>query len=84
MRKHLAPVDGVPVRWLEHGSGPTVVHGPGTAPFAADLGTTVRRIDGGKHCTPEDRPDVLAFEIAALVAEASFGGDSRPPEPRHG
>lgn len=37
--------------------------------FARDLGTTVRRIEGGKHFTPEDHPDVVAQEIAGLVAE---------------
>lgn len=38
--------------------------------FARDLGTTVRRIEGGKHFTPEDHPDVIAAEIRSLVAEA--------------
>ena len=37
--------------------------------FARDLGTTVRRIEGGKHFTPEDHPDVIAEEIRSLVAE---------------
>ena len=39
--------------------------------FARDLGTTVRRIEGGKHFTPEDHPDVVAEEIRSLVAEAA-------------
>jgi pimeloyl-ACP methyl ester carboxylesterase len=39
--------------------------------FACDLGTTVRRIEGGKHFTPEDHPDVLAEEIRGLVREAA-------------
>ena len=39
--------------------------------FARDLRTTVRRIEGGKHFTPEDHPDVLAEEIRGLVAEVS-------------
>jgi len=37
--------------------------------FARDLGTTVRRIEGGRHFTPEDHPDVIAEEITSLVAE---------------
>jgi pimeloyl-ACP methyl ester carboxylesterase len=39
--------------------------------FARDLGTTVRRIEGGKHFTPEDHPDVVAEEIRSLVAEVA-------------
>ena len=39
--------------------------------FARDLGTTVRRIEGGKHFTPEDHPDVVAEEIRGLVADAA-------------
>jgi pimeloyl-ACP methyl ester carboxylesterase len=37
--------------------------------FARDLRTTVRRIEGGKHFTPEDHPDVVAQEIRSLAAE---------------
>ncbi len=37
--------------------------------FAHDLGVTMRRIDGGKHFTPEDHPDVIADEIRSLAAE---------------
>jgi pimeloyl-ACP methyl ester carboxylesterase len=39
--------------------------------FARDLRTTVRRIEGGKHFTPEDHPDVVAQEIRSLAAEVS-------------
>ncbi len=39
--------------------------------FARDLRTTVRRIEGGKHFTPEDHPDVLAEEIRGLVREVA-------------
>ncbi len=39
--------------------------------FARDLGTTVRRIEGGKHFTPEDHPDVIAEEIRGLAAEVA-------------
>jgi len=39
--------------------------------FARDLGATVRRIEGGKHFTPEDHPDVVAEEIRSLAAEVA-------------
>jgi pimeloyl-ACP methyl ester carboxylesterase len=39
--------------------------------FARDLGTTARRIEGGKHFTPEDHPDVIAEEIRSLAAEVA-------------
>lgn len=35
--------------------------------LAADLGVPLRRIEGGLHFTPEDRPRVLADEINALI-----------------
>lgn len=38
--------------------------------FARDLGTALHRIEGGRHFTPEDHPDVLAEQILALAAEA--------------
>ena len=37
--------------------------------FARDLGTTVQRIEGGRHFTPEDHPDVVAAAVQDLVAE---------------
>jgi pimeloyl-ACP methyl ester carboxylesterase len=37
--------------------------------FARDPGVTMRRIDGGKHFTPEDHPDVIAQEILSLADE---------------
>jgi pimeloyl-ACP methyl ester carboxylesterase len=39
--------------------------------FARDLRTPLRRIEGGKHFTPEDHPGVIAEEILSLVAEAT-------------
>ena len=39
--------------------------------FARDLGTTLRRIEGGKHFTPEDHPEVIAEEIRSLAAEVA-------------
>jgi pimeloyl-ACP methyl ester carboxylesterase len=39
--------------------------------FARDLGTTVRRIEGGKHFTPEDHPDAIAEEVRSLAAEVA-------------
>jgi pimeloyl-ACP methyl ester carboxylesterase len=41
--------------------------------FARDLGTTVQRIDGGRHFTPEDHRDVIAAAISSLVAEVQAG-----------
>lgn len=37
--------------------------------FARDLGTTLRRIEGGKHFTPEDHPDVIAASLNELLLE---------------
>jgi len=31
----------------------------------------VRRIEGGKHFTPEDHPGVIAEEIRSLAAEVA-------------
>jgi pimeloyl-ACP methyl ester carboxylesterase len=42
--------------------------------FARDLGTTVQRIEGGKHFTPEDAPDVIAAAISDLAAEVTAAG----------
>ncbi|MFG6504760.1 MULTISPECIES: alpha/beta hydrolase [Sulfitobacter] len=35
--------------------------------LAKDLNAPLRRIEGGKHFTPEDHPGVLADEINALI-----------------
>ncbi|MEP2682855.1 MAG: alpha/beta hydrolase [Sulfitobacter sp.] len=35
--------------------------------LAKDLNAPLRRIEGGKHFTPEDHPDLLAEEINALI-----------------
>ncbi len=37
--------------------------------FARDLGTTLQRIEGGKHFTPEDYPEVLAEALSSLLLE---------------
>lgn len=39
--------------------------------FARDLRAPLRRIDRGKHFTPEDHPDVLAQELNKLLADVS-------------
>jgi len=39
--------------------------------FARDLGVPLRRIEGGKHFTPEDHPDVIAEEVRGLHAEVA-------------
>jgi pimeloyl-ACP methyl ester carboxylesterase len=38
--------------------------------LAADLSTVLQRIEGGKHFTPEDHPDVLAGAINEVIREA--------------
>lgn len=40
--------------------------------FARDLSAPLRRIEGGKHFTPEDHPDVIADEVSRLVADAAL------------
>ena len=39
--------------------------------LAADLRAPLRRIEGGKHFTPEDYPEIIAEEINALAQSAS-------------
>lgn len=39
--------------------------------FARDLGVSLRRIEGGKHFTPEDHSDVIAEELIGLATEAA-------------
>jgi pimeloyl-ACP methyl ester carboxylesterase len=66
--QHQLPSLGVPARvvWGVADQFQRIEYGER---FARDLGTTVRRIEGGKHFTPEDHPDVVAQEIGSLVAE---------------
>nr|WP_280652846.1 alpha/beta hydrolase [Jannaschia formosa] len=37
--------------------------------LAKDLAAPLRRIDGGKHFTPEDHPDIIAEEINLLLRD---------------
>lgn len=37
--------------------------------LAQDLNAPLRRIDGGKHFTPEDHPDITAEEINLLLRD---------------
>jgi pimeloyl-ACP methyl ester carboxylesterase len=37
--------------------------------LARDLGTTLQRIAGGKHFTPEDHPDVIAGAVNDVLRE---------------
>ncbi len=37
--------------------------------FARSLGTTLRRIEGGKHFTPEDHPEMIAGSLNELLLE---------------
>lgn len=39
--------------------------------LARDLGARLTQIDGGKHFTPEDHPDVIARELNALVDDVT-------------
>lgn len=41
--------------------------------FARDLRAPLRRIEGGKHFTPEDHPELVAEEINQLLAEIREG-----------
>lgn len=40
--------------------------------FARDLAAPLRRIEGGKHFTPEDYPGVMADEIGRLLADVQL------------
>jgi pimeloyl-ACP methyl ester carboxylesterase len=42
--------------------------------LARDLGAPLRRIEEGRHFTPEDYPEIVAEEIHALAAEAPREG----------
>ncbi len=42
--------------------------------LARDLSAPLRRIENGKHFTPEDHPDVIAEEINKLVATVAASG----------
>ena len=42
--------------------------------LARDLSAPLRRIEGGKHFTPEDHPDIIAAEINALIVTVAAGG----------
>jgi pimeloyl-ACP methyl ester carboxylesterase len=39
--------------------------------FARDLAAPLRRIDGGRHFTPEDYPEIIAEELNQLAADVS-------------
>ncbi len=59
---------GLPARvvWGEADQFQKVAYG---ARLAKDLGTTLRRIPGGRHFTPEDHPDVVAAAVDAVLRE---------------
>lgn len=62
------PTLGLPARvvWGEADRFQKVRYGEA---FARDLGTSLQRIPGGKHFTPEDHPDAVAAALNALVRE---------------
>lgn len=51
--------------------------------FSRDLAAPLRRIEGGKHFTPEDHPDILAEEIMELV-RAVRQREGSPEKTGHG
>ena len=54
-----------PVQKLEYGER-----------LAEDLKAPLRRIEGGKHFTPEDHPDVVAEELQALIDAVAEDNES--------
>ncbi len=52
--------------------------------LAADLGTTLRPIPGGKHFTPEDHPEVLAAAVNELLAPRHAESQSTVAAPEQG
>lgn len=59
----------VPARnaWCTDDQSQKIEYGERTA---RDLGAPVRLIEGAKHFTPEDHPEIIAEEIGALLAGA--------------
>jgi len=45
--------------------------------LARDLSAPLRRIEGGRHFTPEDQPEIIAEEIQALVETVRGAGERR-------
>jgi len=39
--------------------------------FAKDLDAPLRRIEGARHFTPEDHPDIIASQVSQLVADVN-------------
>lgn len=66
------PALGLPARvvWGEADQFQKVEYG---RRLAADLGTTLQTIPGGKHFTPEDHPEVIAAAINELLVPRSPG-----------
>lgn len=46
--------------------------------LAKDLNAPLRRIEGGKHFTPEDHPDVIAEEINLLMSDVGTAETTGP------
>ncbi len=66
----LLPAQGIPARlvWGADDEFQTVDY---AERLAKDLDAPLRRIEGGKHFTPEDHPEIIAEEIATLVKAVS-------------
>lgn len=52
--------------------------------LAADLGTTLQPIPGGKHFTPEDHPEVVAAAVNELLAPRRAEPESTAAAPEQG
>lgn len=50
--------------------------------FARDLGTTLQRIEGGKHFTPEDHPEAVAAALNSLLEQSRVARVSDVPAAR--
>ena len=68
------PALGLPARvvWGEADQFQKVEYG---RRLAADLGTTLQTIPGGKHFTPEDHPDAIAAAVNELLVPRPPGTD---------
>lgn len=71
------PTLGIPARivWGAADQFQTIGYGER---FARDLRAPLRRIETGKHFTPEDHPQILAEEIARLASDVAQTVGTRP------
>ncbi len=74
------PTLGLPARvvWGEADQFQKVEYG---RRLAADLGTTLQPIPGGRHFTPEDHPEVVAAAVNELLGRDPGGISATEPPP---